>query len=96
MKHIEVFCSVGFCALSFLATASALSGCQPDPCADAPDCECPEIPEIVDGTYQVVSEEPPTWASSIGDVIIVGERLKIQYTDESGTEYVAVWSLEVY
>ncbi len=90
MKSFDVLFSVGFCALSFLATASFLSGC--DECAGL---ECPEL-QVDNGVYQSVSDELPAWASAIGEVTLTNSTLTVNYTDLDGEEAVAVWGVEPY
>ncbi len=88
MRSIEVMMSAGFCAVSFIATTAMLSGC-----GDCAGHTCPEL-EVDGGTYQVVSEQVPDWASAIGDVVLTDSTLTINYTDSNGEDAVAVWTVE--
>ena len=90
MRSLEVMMSAAFCAISFLATTAVLSGCNE--CAGH---SCPEL--VVDnGSYQVVSEETPSWAMEIGEVVLTDSTLTVNYTDLDGEAAVALWGVQPY
>ena len=88
MKSLEVMCSLGFCAISFLLTASALSGCN-----ECAGIDCPEL-KVDNGSYQFVSEELPEWASAIADVVLTDSTLTVNYTNLDGEAAIAVWGVD--